>query len=311
MRPTDNERLKDIHRMLFSMAQGKFDMRITRTEEDDVIESIVVLANMMAEEMRETLKLYSELHIQSERHEHIHLVFILDQNFTILFVSSDVLVELGYETGDLLKKSFSSLLSKSHMKLWRSIGSKILYAEEYNEPHRLILLEKNNAERHYNCIINSLYAIDNSIQNIIVSIYEPVLKSKLMEDAAPYNTASKFNKPKSKKPPNVLTRPKDRRVLQKIHNHILKNLSKPLPHLDKLAHNFGTNEFKLKYGFKQMYGTTVFRFLKRERMRKGKLLLENTSLPIKTIAEMCGYLHPSHFSKDFKGEFGVAPKMIR
>src|SRR5690554_6470486 len=99
--------------------------------------------------------------------------------------------------------------------------------------------------------------------------------------------------------------------MQNIHNHILENLDKSLPHLDKLANMFGTAEIKLKYGYKQMYGNTVFRFLKSERMKKGKLLLENTSLPIKTIAEMCGYLNPSHFSKDFRAEFGVAPRGMR
>lgn len=306
----DIDRLKDIRRVIFDMAFGKLDSRITRTEEDDVIESIAVLVNMMTEEMRETLQLYSELHIQTKPEEHIHMVFLLDLNFKILHVSTDVLVELGYDAKDLLNKSFSFLLSKNNMGLWRTIGSKILRDEKYEERHRLILLDKNRNERFCSCIITSLFSTGSYNQHIIVSIYEPVKQGRMLEDAG-VKKRGLHDKQRAKKPPNVVTNAKDRKILRSIYNHIIENLEKPLPHLPELANNFGTNEFKLKYGFKQMYGTTVFRFLKNERMRKGKVLLENTSLPIKRIAEMCGYLNPSHFSKDFREEFGVSPRGIR
>lgn len=311
MRPIDIDRLKEILGTLTRFSTGEFDNRIARTEEDDLIESIIMALNMMAEEMRATLGLYADLHLRSESLAYTQMVFVLDQNFRILSVSPDVMTELGYEKKDLIKKSFSSLLAKSTMGLWRSIGSNITKLEAYSEQHKLILLAKNKSERYCDCLITSIYSVDNPTHQIIVSIYEPVVKSRLMEDAPDYETKSNSDKSKPKKPPNVLTRPKDRRVLQTIHEYILKNLEKPLPHLDQLAHMFGTNEFKLKYGFKQMYGTTVFRFLKSERMRKGKLLLENTSLPVKTVAEMCGYGNPSHFGKDFREEFGVTPREVR
>lgn len=312
MQPEDIERLKAIKHMIFSMAQGNFDIRIARTEEDDVIESIIVLINMMAEEMRETLRLYMDLHIRADNTEHIHMVFILDTNFKILYITSDVFAELGYETNDLLKKSFSTLLSNSHISFWRSIGSKMLYTKEYNEQHRLIFVCKNKMEKYYKCGITSIYDVSSSSQYIMVSIYEPIVKSRMLEDIPKrQNLSTKLKKSTSKKPPKVLTRQKDRKVLQEIYQYILKNLDKSLPNLETLAHQFGTNEFKLKYGFKELFGTTVFRFLKRERLKKGKLLLENTNIPIKTIAIMCGYSSSSHFSKDFRGEFAISPRETR
>lgn len=303
-------RLKDIRRVIFDIAFGKLDSRVTRTDEDDIIESIAVLVNMMTEEMRETLQLYSELHIQTKPEEHIHMVFLLDVNFKILQVSGDVLVELGYETKDLLNESFSFLLSKSNMVLWRSIGSKILHNEQYKNRQRLILLDKNKNERFCSCIITSLFSSGSYNQHTLVSIYEPVKQGRMIEDAVAKRTEVERNQ-ESKKPPNVLTKAKDRKILRAIHNHIMENLEKPLPHLPQLANQFGTNEFKLKYGFKQLYGTSVFRFLKNERMAKAKVLLENTSLPIKTIAQMCGYLNASHFSKDYRIAFGVSPRRSR
>lgn len=310
METKDIERLRNIKQALFSIAHGNFDSRIARTEADDVIESIIVLINMMAEEMKETLRLYSDMHINAENTEHIHMVFILDPNFKIRYVTSDVLPELGYETKDLLMKSFSSLLSPSHLGLWRSIGSQMVFSQEYNKQHRLILRCKDKLERFYTCGIISIYDVASSSQYIMVSIYEPILKSKMVEDGTGQKTQQP-NTHKSKAPPNVLLRQKDRRVLQNIQHHILKNLDKNLPHLKILAHNFGINEFKLKYGFKQLYGTTVFRFLKQERLKKGRLLIENTNLPIKTIAKMCGYTNGSHFSRDFRECFDLTPRKIR
>lgn len=310
MGTSDFERLRNIKQALFSIAHGNFDSRIARTEADDIIESIIVLINMMAEEMKETLRLYAELRINTDTTEHIHMVFILDQNFKIRYVTSDVLAELGYETNDLLKKSFSTLLSQSHLGLWRSIGSQMHFSKEYNKQHRLILRCKNGLERFYTCGLTSIYDVATTSQYIMVSIYEPILKSKLLEDGIGQKSLQIITS-KTKGPPNVLLRPKDRRVLQNIHHFILKNLDKGLPHLKILAHNFGTNEFKLKYGFKQLYGTTVFRFLKQERLKKGRLLIENTNLPIKTIAKMCGYTNGSHFSRDFREHFNLSPRRVR
>lgn len=306
----DIERLNNVKQVLFSIAQGDFDSRIARSEADDIIESIIVLINMMSEEMKETLQLYTDMHIKKENTEYIHMVFILDQNFKILYVTSDVYAELGYETKDLLKKSFATLLSHNQLTLWRSIGSEMLFMQEYNKQHRLILRCKNKLERYYTCGITSIYDVTSASQYIMVSIYEPIIKSKMLEDAR-LQKRKALDAPKLKEPPKVLLRQKDRRVLQDIQRYILTNLEKPLPHLQVLAHDFGTNEYKLKYGFRQLYGTTVFRFLKQERMKKGRLLIENTNLPIKSIAKMCGYNNGSHFGKDFREFFELAPLEIR
>ncbi|MDC8000105.1 helix-turn-helix domain-containing protein [Aequorivita todarodis] len=308
MQAKDVERLKAVKNMLYAMAQGNFNSRIPRTGEDDLIESITVLLNMMAEEMKETLKLYTDLHIQSTPSAHINMAFILNQEFRIQYISADVLAELGYKDEDLINESFSKLLSNSHKRLWRSIGNKMLDTVGYNEQHRLILNCKNKMERPCFCSISSLYNVSSPKQYIMVNIYEPLVKSRMLEDK-PLNVQTAKD-PKNKLP-KVLMRAKDRKILQEIHHHISQNLDKPLPHLETLAHNFGTNEFKLKYGFKQLYNTTVFRFLKSERLKKGRLLLENTSLPVKTIAPMCGYTSSSHFTKDFKIEYGVSPKKVR
>jgi AraC-like DNA-binding protein len=73
----------------------------------------------------------------------------------------------------------------------------------------------------------------------------------------------------------------------------------------------GTNEYKLKYGFKQIYGTTIFRFLTQERLRKSKTLIQHSSLSLKEIAYMNGFKSAAHFSRAFRDKYGKTPTELR
>ena len=66
----------------------------------------------------------------------------------------------------------------------------------------------------------------------------------------------------------------DIRKIREGRNIILNNLEAELPSLKDFAHQLGTNEFKLKYGFRELYGTSVYRFLLQERLRKAKMLIQ-------------------------------------
>ena len=92
---------------------------------------------------------------------------------------------------------------------------------------------------------------------------------------------------------------------------IMNNLENELPSLKEFAHQLGTNEFKLKYGFKQLYGTSVYRFLLQERLRKSKMLIQHTDHSIKTIAYQTGFKSIPHFSRVFKKTFGYTPTALR
>ncbi|MBR8652066.1 helix-turn-helix transcriptional regulator [Achromobacter sp. Marseille-Q0513] len=72
----------------------------------------------------------------------------------------------------------------------------------------------------------------------------------------------------------------------------------------------GTNEFKLKQGFRDMFGTSPHRMLTDIRMRKAWELLE-TGLHVSTVAYQIGYQHPSSFSTAFERHYGRTPKSLR
>lgn len=81
--------------------------------------------------------------------------------------------------------------------------------------------------------------------------------------------------------------------------------------LTELSRRVGLNENKLKYGFKEIFGTTVFGYLFDYKMQLAKQLLLDTNKSISEIAETCGYDYVSHFSTAFKRKYNISPLKFR
>ena len=81
--------------------------------------------------------------------------------------------------------------------------------------------------------------------------------------------------------------------------------------LRSLSKQFGLNEFKLKKGFKDLFGFTVFGYIQLLKMRHAKTLIEDNGLNISQVANRVGYKNPNHFSVAFKKQFGLNPSSIR
>src|SRR5690606_29523976 len=80
--------------------------------------------------------------------------------------------------------------------------------------------------------------------------------------------------------------------------------------LMELSRTVGLNDFKLKKGFKKLFGTTVFGYLSELRMQYAwKLLLEDKRA-VKEVADEVGYKNPHHFSAAFKKHFGMLPSEL-
>ncbi|OJV15623.1 MAG: AraC family transcriptional regulator [Dyadobacter sp. 50-39] len=88
--------------------------------------------------------------------------------------------------------------------------------------------------------------------------------------------------------------------------HFLEEFS-----LQKLGRICLLNEFKLKKGFRELFGTTVFGYLRKLRMDFAAKLLLDSSKSIEDISQMLGYGHPQHFSTAFKNYHGSRPSDFR
>lgn len=80
------------------------------------------------------------------------------------------------------------------------------------------------------------------------------------------------------------------------------------PSLSELARRSGINEYKLKKGFKEVFGNTVFGYLADYRLQEAKTALAEGKKSATEIAFDLGYSSLQHFSNAFKKKFGVSPK---
>lgn len=80
------------------------------------------------------------------------------------------------------------------------------------------------------------------------------------------------------------------------------------PSLMELSRRVGLNDFKLKVGFRQVFGTTVFGYLHQHRMERARQLLSDRRMNVREVAQAVGYTNQSHFAAAFRKQFGVNPK---
>ena len=92
---------------------------------------------------------------------------------------------------------------------------------------------------------------------------------------------------------------------------ILKNQSVNPPSIETLARQIGTNRFKLNQGFRQVYGTTPYEYVKHCRLWQAKRLLITSELSVEEVAATVGYKSRSRFATAFRQHCGINPKTFQ
>ena len=102
----------------------------------------------------------------------------------------------------------------------------------------------------------------------------------------------------------------DEENVQKIRNAkkiILDRMTDP-PSLEELAIEIGLSLKKLKDGFKQLYGDTVFSYLLDYKMNEARRMLDSQKYNVNEVGLKLGYSTASHFIAAFKKKYGTTPK---
>ena len=94
----------------------------------------------------------------------------------------------------------------------------------------------------------------------------------------------------------------------KLAKEILLERMNHAPTLNELADEVGLSLKKLKEGFKEIYGQTVYAFLLDHKMNFARKLLEKGDQNVNEIGLSVGYSTSSHFIAAFKRKFGITPK---
>ncbi|MHA4811219.1 helix-turn-helix domain-containing protein [Flavitalea flava] len=83
------------------------------------------------------------------------------------------------------------------------------------------------------------------------------------------------------------------------------------PNFSEISRMVGLNEYKLKRGFKETFGTTVFGYLAEQRLYLAHRYLLDTNKTAAEISFDLGFSTPQHFNNAFKKKFGVTPFSVR
>lgn len=96
-------------------------------------------------------------------------------------------------------------------------------------------------------------------------------------------------------------------LIQKVQDYILNHLEEDLPSTKALAQMFGTNEFTLKQNFRTLFKTSVYQYYNDERLKKARLLIEQTKIPLANVALLSGFNNYTNFYKAFKKKYNQSP----
>lgn len=95
--------------------------------------------------------------------------------------------------------------------------------------------------------------------------------------------------------------------IRKAKDIIILRMAEP-PSLQELSEEIGLNLKKLKEGFKQIYGDSVYSFLFDYKMEVARKLLESGEHNVNEVGSKVGYSTSSHFIAAFKKKYGTTPK---
>ena len=293
----DQQRIQKMYQMLLEMAGGNFTNRIQRSEKDDELEALVVLMNMVAEEMKESVFHSGFINPRYTYSNLVQTTFILDEDFIIRSYNSTVPTVLGFTSDRLYGIPFVNLLSKESEAVWNSVTAVLFQDITYNGTTPLVYITREQLLVPCLCTIARLmHSTDILISSVTTVIMEP-LKTLISSE----NTTL-FVGPKSYL---------DVQLIQQLYDYILNNLNSPLPSSKELSRIFGSNDYKLKSGFKHLFKTSIYQFYTNERMKRAQLLIQQTRIPLKSIAITNGFTSYPNFSRAFKKHFGYTPKDIK
>ena len=108
--------------------------------------------------------------------------------------------------------------------------------------------------------------------------------------------------PKKRRP----LKPDDVDLIHQARDLLINQIDNP-PSLLSLARQVGINDCKLKQGFRQVFGTTVFGYLNNYRMERAAELLQRNQMTVTGVAATIGFANRSAFAVAFRRKFGLNP----
>jgi AraC family transcriptional regulator len=94
--------------------------------------------------------------------------------------------------------------------------------------------------------------------------------------------------------------------LQRARDFINVNLERD-PSIAEIAHECGLSSDYFARAFKRAAGVTPYKWLTKTRVERAKELLKNPRCELADIAQLCGFVDQSHFTRVFSRSEGYSP----
>ncbi|WP_099713374.1 helix-turn-helix domain-containing protein [Flavobacterium sp. 11] len=288
----NQQRIKMIYQMLFEMATGNFSFRINLTDQNDELEKLSEILNNFAGQLHDIILQSGHINPHYSYQNLVQTTFILDDKFIINNFNAHVPEALYYESKELFQVDFGKFIAPQSFSIWNEKKQEALLDDNYHSTVPLIFITGNNKLLPTFCTISRLRYSDKIIVNSITTILQELLSDTKYE---------------------IKTNPEKQLeavIIQNLYDYILNHLEEPLPTLKELAVQFDSNEYKLKFGFREFFKTSIYNFYHEERLKRSHLMIQQTKIPLKGIAIMNGFNTYLNFYKAFKKRFKYAPSDV-
>jgi len=174
--------------------------------------------------------------------------------------------------------------------------------------HIPFLSSENSSKKYYdNLPFNSSIAV--VLSQILQSKVHDSLKTLYIQGKVYELLSLYFNKSED---PSVeqcpfLVDEENVRKIRKAKEIVLDRMTDP-PSLEELAVEIGLSLKKLKEGFKELYGDTVYAYLIDHKMEEACRMLNSQKYNVNEVGIKLGYSSASHFIAAFKKKYGTTPK---
>jgi AraC-like DNA-binding protein len=283
----NQQRLKNVNEMLLEMAAGNFSYQIPRTENDDELEVLTLLINWLAQEIKEGVFHLGYINPHGAYHYVVQSTFVLDLDFTINDFSNDIPNLLGLEPSKILGKKLDEILAPESVPVWKIIKGKFKQGLLHYTTLPLVFITSEKL------IIDTFCSVSKLIPSglLMVSSFKAARVEQeniIGQEKETYNEL-------------------DVKLIQAVYDYVLEYNGASFPTLQELARIFGTNENKLKVGFRYLFKTSIYQLYNNQRLERSLHLIQHTNIPLKNIALMIGFSTHSSFSRAFKIKYGYPP----
>jgi len=289
--------LRGLHRMLFEIAKGNLAFQIKRTKNNDELEALLVVFNLTAQRLNRNRNQF----LWFNRHNEVVLIriasFLLNKNLEVIdYIWEGELFDQLTESRNIKEEDFEKLLLKKSLPKWKN-SIRQLSKGKQNFVHLQLQYE------FYELLKLSLPSV------IIKVLCEDGVKFIVNSSLLDIEKDNSFNL-RENATMNKLSI-WDQQLLQNIEEYIMDHLKEQLKPIYEIASLYHTNEHKIKTGFKKIFDQTPHQFHKEQRIEQCKVLIINTDLTLKEIAQKMGFKSYPNFSQNFKNITKMTPRRYR